>query len=81
MTTSRGQTRDPKCPRCALNDFGRKPRPDGIEHKPTDREPSMAQIEAWVFDSVCEATDGCSVEPDGYCQDGHPSWLRVLGLM
>ena len=41
----------------------------------------MAQIEAWVFDSVCEATDGCSVEPDGYCQDGHPSWLRVLGLM
>jgi hypothetical protein len=41
----------------------------------------MDQIQAWVMDSVCDATDGCQVEPDGYCPDGHPSWLLVLGLV
>jgi len=77
----RGQARDPKRQRCAISDYGRKPRPDGIQHTPTEPQPSMAQVEAWVFDSVCEATDGCAVEPDGYCPDGHPSWLLVLKLV
>lgn len=38
--------------------------------------PCEADLEAWVFDSVCETPDGVTVEPD------HPdSWLRLLGLI
>lgn len=76
-----GQARDPECLRCRAGDSGRKPRPDGLKHTPTEPRPSMDQIQAWVMDSVCDATDGCQVEPDGYCPDGHPSWLLVLGLV
>jgi hypothetical protein len=43
--------------------------------------PSTAQVRAWVFDSVCEALDGCTVEPDGTCPHGAPSWLRALGMV
>lgn len=42
--------------------------------------PTQEQIQSWIFDSVCEATDGCDVEPDGTCSHGHPSWLLRLGL-
>ena len=38
--------------------------------------PSDAELESWVFDSVCETPDGETVEPD------HPdSWLRLLGFI
>ena len=43
--------------------------------------PEPEQIEEWCLDSVCEALDGCTVEPDGECQHGRPSWLVVLGMM
>lgn len=32
-------------------------------------------IEMTASTGICEATDGCRVEPDGYCQHGCPSWL------
>ncbi|BBV94603.1 hypothetical protein ACEF57_24280 [Salmonella enterica subsp. enterica serovar Dublin] len=38
--------------------------------------PDMAEIENFVFDSVCETPDGETVEPD------HPdSWLSLIGLI
>ena len=38
--------------------------------------PGMAELEQWVYDSVCETPDGDTVEPD------HPdSWLSLLGLI
>lgn len=49
--------------------------------KPTVETPDMDQLEEWVFDSVCEATDGCEIEPDGICEHGHPSWLIRLGMV
>lgn len=49
--------------------------------EPTVPEPSMEQLEYWVFDGVAEATDGCTVEPDGWCQHGHVSWLDHLGMI
>ncbi len=49
--------------------------------EPTEDEPDMDTLEEWVFDSVCEATDGCTVEHDGTCEHGHPSWLLVLGMI
>lgn len=47
----------------------------------TGQKPGQSEIEGWLFDSVCEATDGCTVEHDGICPHGHPSWLLVLGLI
>ena len=55
---------------------GRKQWPE-----PTEEEPAHEQLRYWVFDGVCEATDGCRVEPDGECEHGHPSWLLYLDLI
>lgn len=49
--------------------------------KPIQETPSMEQLEEWVFDSGCESTDGCWVEPDGECEHGYPSWFIYLGLI
>lgn len=67
-----------KCPTC-----GRIADPETrkIRHVATEPTPSMEQLEEWVYDSVCEATDGCIVEPDGRCPHGHQSWLLRLGLI
>lgn len=48
---------------------------------PTVAEPDEDQLEMWLLDEICEATDGCTVEPDGTCSHGHPSWLLRLGLV
>jgi hypothetical protein len=48
---------------------------------PTEPVPDEEQIAFWVIDSVCEATDGCTVEPDGVCPHGYPSWLVHLRLI
>ena len=48
---------------------------------PTEEEPDIEQLEEWTCDSICEATDGCIVEPDGVCEHGHPSWLLKLGFV
>jgi hypothetical protein len=55
-------------------------RPDSYP-EPTDEEPSHDQLQEWVCDSMCEATDGCCIEPDGICEHGHPSWLIHYGLI
>lgn len=49
--------------------------------RPTTPQPDDDQLQEWTFDSVCEATDGCEIEPDGVCEHGHPSWLICLGLI
>jgi len=49
--------------------------------KPTQPLPTDEQLEQWSWDSVVEATDGCSVEPDGRCPHGHVSWFIYLGLI
>lgn len=48
---------------------------------PTVEAPDMETLEEWVWDSICEATDGCVVEPDAVCEHGHPSWLLRLGMI
>ena len=50
--------------------------------KPTVDEPTMDEIEAMIFDVIMPyATDGCTIEPDGICQHGHPCWLLYLGFI
>lgn len=49
--------------------------------EPAEPEPDDEQLALWLMDSVVDATDGCSVEPDGVCPHGYPSWLIQLGLI
>lgn len=49
--------------------------------RPTEPEPDMEALQEMVFDSICEATDGRAVEPDGWCEHGHPSWLIKIGVI
>ena len=44
-------------------------------------EPSLEELKMWMFDGIAEATDGCTVEPDGTCEHGCNSWLIELGYM
>ena len=53
---------------------------DDEDLEPGD-EPSLDQLEEWLDEGVCEALDGCMVEPDGHCPHGSPSWLLHLGLI
>lgn len=45
------------------------------------KAPSMTTLEKWSYDSVCKTPTGKRVEPDGYGDDGSPSWLLVFGLI
>lgn len=49
--------------------------------EPKTDAPDDATIECWICDGVVEATDGCTVEPDGICPHGHPSWLLRIGII
>ena len=48
---------------------------------PSLEAPSIEQLENWLMEGVCEATDGCIVEPDGTCPHGCKSWLIELNLI
>jgi hypothetical protein len=48
---------------------------------PRRGEPSIEELTRMVFDGVAEATDGCTVEPDGVCPHGASSWLLELGMI
>jgi hypothetical protein len=43
--------------------------------------PSMKTLEKYSNDSICKSIGGKTVEPDGYDQDGYPSWLLVLNII
>lgn len=45
------------------------------------KQPSIKTMEKWMETGVARATDGCKVEPDGYCPHGKPSWLIAMGLI
>jgi hypothetical protein len=51
--------------------------------EPEVPEPDDFMIDEWVMDSVCECTGlcACTIEPDGVCKNGFPSWLLWLELV
>ena len=53
----------------------------GERHKSTESRPDIEELMVMESDGYCEATDGCTVEPDGYCPHGHQSWLLNLHLI
>ena len=44
-------------------------------------KPSNATMEKWVSDGVAKTPTGKKTEPDGYADDGSPSWLLALGYI
>lgn len=49
--------------------------------EPVTPAPDDETIGVWICDGGTEATDGCTVEPDGVCPHGHPSWLLRMGIV
>lgn len=49
--------------------------------EPVEEKPSYDELSAMMLDTVATATDGCTVEPDGVCEHGYPSWLIQLGMI
>jgi hypothetical protein len=43
--------------------------------------PSLAELEDWNNDGICESITGDTVEPDGHGPDGAPSWLLAMGMI
>lgn len=48
---------------------------------PTVSEPDVDALLDMMDEDEADATDGCTVEPDGECPHGHPSWLIVESLI
>lgn len=44
-------------------------------------EPDIDTLWGWMDEGGCETPDGCWVEPDGKCEHGYPSWMRLMGLI
>jgi hypothetical protein len=44
-------------------------------------KPSDATMEKWVNDGYAKTPTGKKTEPDGYAEDGSPSWLLALGYI
>lgn len=49
--------------------------------KKRGEQPSITTMERWMDTGRAKATDGCTVEPDGTCPHGCPSWLIELGMI
>ena len=43
--------------------------------------PSIKTLEKWCDEGIAKTPSGKRVEPDGYGNDGSPSWLLVAGLI
>lgn len=44
-------------------------------------KPSMSTMNKWINDGIAKTPTGKSTEPDGYGDDGSPSWLLALRLI
>jgi len=42
---------------------------------------TAATMEKWVSDGIAKTPTGKQTEPDGYADDGSPSWLLALGYI
>jgi hypothetical protein len=43
--------------------------------------PSVPTMEKWAADGTAKTPTGKTTEPDGYAEDGSPSWLLALGYI
>jgi hypothetical protein len=53
--------------------------PDAIS---LSKPPSITTLKKWLSNGSGKAIDGCSsIEPDGHCEHGQPSWLLAMGYI
>ena len=45
------------------------------------KPPSLAKLEKWSEESVCNTIFGERTEPDGHGPSGAPSWLLFMGMI
>jgi hypothetical protein len=45
------------------------------------KPPTMSTLDNWVRNAKAKTPSGQSTEPDGWGNDGSPSWLLVMGLI
>ena len=66
-----------------VGDYQLSELPEAVEGypAPTVDVPSPEALSEMCLDSIAEATDGCTVEPDCTCEHGHPSWPVYYGLI
>jgi hypothetical protein len=43
--------------------------------------PTLEELEEQAADGIVDSVAGYGVEPDGYDQEGSPSWMLALGLI
>lgn len=65
--------------RCLVQ--GSRPEPYQVRIANAFKTPSMRSLEKWTYDSVCKSVTGKRVEPDGWGDDGSPSWLLALEMI
>lgn len=44
-------------------------------------KPSFSRLEQWEENGTSRTPCGCTVEPDGHCNHGNPSWLLIMGMI
>ena len=45
------------------------------------KNPSMNSLEKWSDTGICKSVFGATCEPDGFGDEGEPSWLLAMGLI
>lgn len=45
------------------------------------KSPSLASLERYMDDGICESVFGERIEPDGWDSHGSPSWFLALGMI
>lgn len=67
--------------RCFISHPSRPEKPYQVRIQSAFRAPSVATMEKWSSDGVAKSIGGKKVEPDGYDENGLPSWFIILGLI
>jgi hypothetical protein len=45
------------------------------------KKPGISTLRRWDMDGYCKTITGKKTEPDGFGEDGSPSWMLAMGLI
>ncbi len=74
-------TFSPDGSRCLIPHNSRPEKPYNVRVTSCFKSPSVRSLENWSNDGVCQSVGGKRVEPDGWDENGSPSWLLALGMI
>ena len=52
-----------------------------LKYKSVIKPPIVKTLEKWEYEGFSKTIAGKKTEPDGYDEDGFPSWLLALGYI